>query len=297
MTHMTTKNKYPIRVTAPLDDKTLHDYVNQVGTLERLSAEEEYDLILLKEAGDADAARKIILHNLWYVIYEAKNFTGYQLPLADLIQEGNIGLMKGVKKFSSEYKIRVSSYAKHWIRSAMTEYVIKNSRLLKVATTKDQRKMFFKLRSEKSSTGAFTRIEINNIAEKYDVKPETVIEMEQRLSKTSVPFESQFMLPNPTDDELHISPSEYLSSKVPEPDKQFDLDIPSNKMQIIHSAARVVLDDRERDIVQQRWMCEDGPTLEVLSDKYGVSPERIRQIEEDSLAKIRKYASLYQHIH
>ena len=293
---MTTKTKYPIRVNAPLDDKNLHDYVNQVGALEQLSAEEERELVVSKELGDEDAARQIILSNLWYVIYEAKNFTGYQVPLADLIQEGNIGLMKAVKKFSAKYEIRVASYAKHWVRAAMNEYVIKNSRLLKLATTKAQRKMFFKLRSEKQHSGQFTKVEINNVAKKYDVKPSVVVEMEQRLGNTSVPFEPQFMLTDQSHNEkMHVSPSDWLSSNIPEPDKQFDIDIPNTQMQVIQSAMRTVLTKREKDIIQQRWMSEDIPILEVLAQKYGISQERIRQIEEAALGKIRKYASLYQH--
>ena len=295
LTYMTTKPRYPIRINAPLDDKNLHDYVHQVGALEQLSAEEEHQLVLSKEIGDEDAARQIVLSNLWYVIYEAKQFTGYQVPLADLIQEGNIGLMKAVKKFSPKYEIRVASYAKHWIRSAMNEYVIKNSRLLKVATTKAQRKMFFKLRSEKQHDGQFTGTEINNVAKKYDVKPSVVVEMEQRLGNTSVPFEPQFMLTNQTHDELHVSPSDWLSSSTPEPDKQFDIDIPNTKMQVIQSAMKSVLTDREKDIIQQRWMSEEIPILEVLAEKYSISQERIRQIEAAALDKIRRYASLYQH--
>jgi len=291
---MTTKNKYPISIPSHLDDKNLHSYVKEVGELPGLDAEEEYALILLKDEGDTAAAQKIILANLWYVIYEAKSFAGYKLPLADLIQEGNVGLMKAVKRFSPEYKIRVSSYAKHWIRAEITNYVIKNTKMLNVATSKPYRKLFFKINSNKKHLGSFTQAELNSVAKKYDVKPVQVAEMEKRLSAPYLPFD----LPQKdiSDDGLYLTPGEWLASEIPTPPRQLELEMTTSQMQIIDRAIDTLLSPRAKDIVTSRWMFDEyKPTLGELGEKYGISDERIRQIEEESLDKIRKYASLYRH--
>ncbi len=290
---MTIEHKKRIGVPAALDDKNLHRYVAEVGVLESLTAEEERELVLLKNDADTDirreAAQKLILSNLWYVIYEAKKYGGYGVPLTDLIQEGNIGLMKAVKKFSPEYKVRVSTYARYAIKSEMNEFVIKNSKILKLATTYPQRKLFFKLQSNKKHLGLFTEQEAAEVAKKLNVKTSVVKEMEHRLGSTDLPYNSPLLTGGAGEDVT--TPADYLESISLQPYDQLVED--DTNARVNDAIYRVMgsLSRRDRDIVRSRWMDDNDvkPTLHDLSAKYGVSAERIRQLEQNAIKKIGGY--------
>ena len=265
---------------------SINAYVSAVNAIPVLSAEDEQVLARQwHDQEDRDAAQQLVLGNLRFVVHVARGYMGYGLPLADLVQEGNVGLMKAVKRFDPNVGVRLISFAVHWIRSEMHEFILKNWRIVKVATTKAQRKLFFNLRSSKKRLGWLNTEEVNVVAEKLGVKPETVVEMESRMSGQDV----SFVADNSDDDEPNHSPSSWLASDPAANDPAMLLesfDETSNDNNTL-STALTDLDDRSRDIVQQRWLGESKATLHQLADKYGVSAERIRQIESPAMKKMK----------
>jgi RNA polymerase sigma-32 factor len=267
-------------------------YISAVNRLPMLSHEEEMSLARkLRDKNDLAAAQKLVLSHLRLVVSIARGYLGYGLPHADLIQEGNIGLMKAVKRFDPDQGVRLVSYAMHWIKAEMHEYILKNWRLVKVATTKAQRKLFFNLRSHKESLDTMTPTQVDDLARALNVKREEVIEMETRMSGHDVALEA------PTDDEDDkFAPIAYLSSDANEPTKtleakQFDR-LQSEGLE--HALDK--LDPRSRRIVEARWLANDdgsGATLHELADEFGVSAERIRQIESAALKKMKTALAAY----
>lgn len=261
-------------------------YISAVNRLPMLTQAEEVSLARnLRDKNDLAAAQKLVLSHLRLVVSIARGYLGYGLPHADLIQEGNIGLMKAVKRFDPEQNVRLVSYAMHWIKAEMHEYILKNWRLVKVATTKAQRKLFFNLRSHKESLDAMTPAQVDALAETLDVKREEVIEMETRLSGRDIALEA------PTDDEDdRFAPIAYLSSESSEPTRMMETRQYDRLQSEGLESALNKLDDRSRRIVEARWLASDdgsGATLHELADEFGVSAERIRQIEAAALKKMK----------
>jgi RNA polymerase sigma-32 factor len=252
-----------------------------------LSAEEEQDLATrLYNENDLQAAQKLIMSHLRFVIHVAKGYSGYGLAQADLVQEGNVGLMKAVKRFNPEVGVRLVSFAVHWIKAEIHEYVLKNWRIVKVATTKAQRKLFFNLRKNKKRLGWFSNDEVNTVAETLGVSTKDVLEMENRMSSHDQAFE----LSSDDDDNAsagNFSPALYLE------DKQSDLAVEvenanwENHANNRLSTALVALDERSQDIIKTRWLAEDKTTLQDLANKYQISAERVRQLEKNALNKLK----------
>jgi len=263
---------------------SLSAYIQAVGSVEVLSKEDEQALAhRLRDDEDLEAARELVMAHLRFVVHIAKGYTGYGLPLNDLIQEGNVGLMKAVKRFDPEYDVRLVSFAVHWIRAEIHEFVLRNWRIVKVATTKAQRKLFFNLRKNKKSLAWLSHAETLAVAEDLGVSPKEVTEMEKRLSARDALFD-----PAPAaDDERVFSPAAYLPAPNSDPativEKADWKDVATHRM----TAAIATLDDRSRDIVQSRWLTDDKKTLHKLAGEYGVSAERIRQIEVNAIKKLR----------
>ena len=261
-------------------------YISAVNRLPMLTHAEEISLATrLRDSNDLAAAQELVLSHLRLVVSIARGYLGYGLPHADLIQEGNIGLMKAVKRFDPEQGVRLVSYAMHWIKAEMHEYILKNWRLVKVATTKAQRKLFFNLRSNKQGLDAMSPTQIDALAKLLDVKREEVIEMETRLSGRDIALEA------PTDDEDDkFSPIAYLSSDLSEPTKVLEAEQVTRLQSEGLESALAKLDARSRRIVEARWLANDdgsGATLHALADEFGVSAERIRQIEAAALKKMK----------
>ncbi len=269
---------------APLTAGNLDAYIQQVNSIPVLDADEERELAeRLHYQNDLEAAQKLILANLRFVVKIARGYMGYGLQLADLIQEGNIGLMKAVKRFSPEHEVRLISYAVHWIKAEIHEFVIRNWRIVKVATTKAQRKLFFKLRSSKKRLGWFSQDEVNEVASELGVKPETVLEMESRLSSHDPAFDA----PASDDGGAVYSPAAYLTDGRADPAQVMEAeDTESLQLRTMEDSLKT-LDERSRDIIQQRWLSEDKATLHDLAAQYNVSAERIRQLEANALKKMR----------
>ena len=263
---------------------SLDAYIQAVGSVPVLEKEDEQALARrFREDEDLEAARKLVLAHLRFVVHIAKGYTGYGLPLADLIQEGNVGLMKAVKRFDPEYDVRLVSFAVHWIRAEIHEFVLKNWRIVKVATTKAQRKLFFNLRKSKKSLAWLSHDETQAVADDLGVSAKEVTEMEKRLSARDALFD-----PAPdADEDRTFSPAAYLPAPDSDPANMVEdadwQDDATTRM----AAAIETLDDRSRDIVTSRWLTDDKKTLHELADVYGVSAERIRQIEANALKKLR----------
>lgn len=275
----------PALQNAPLSAGTLEAYIRQIHGIPVLTSEEERALALrLENQNDLAAAQQLIMSNLRFVVKIARGYTGYGLPLADLIQEGNIGLMKAVKRFSTTHEVRLISYAVHWIKSEIHEYVLRNWRIVKIATTKPQRKLFFKLRSSKKRLGWFSNEEVNDVAKTLGVKPETVLEMESRLSGSDVTFDPPT---NDNDDEQHFTPAAYLTDGSMDPSHLLEHDDTRSQELSLMTDSLKMLDDRSQDIIRRRWLSEDKTTLHELAAEYQVSAERIRQIEKNALGKMR----------
>lgn len=281
---MTTALMPAIQSTS-LSAGNLDAYINQINTIPVLTSEEERELALrLEQQNDLAAAQQLIMSNLRFVVKIARGYTGYGLPLSDLIQEGNIGLMKAVRRFSASHEVRLISYAVHWIKSEIHEFVLRNWRIVKVATTKPQRKLFFKLRSSKKRLGWFTNDEVNDVARTLGVKPETVLEMESRLSGSDVTFDPPT---NDSDDEHQFTPAAYLTDEGTDPARLLEHDDSrSQQMSLMHDSLKT-LDERSQAIIKRRWLDEEKATLHELADEYQVSAERIRQIEKNALNKMR----------
>jgi RNA polymerase sigma-32 factor len=270
---------------------SLENYISAVNRIPMLTPEREHSLgVALKERGDLTAASEMVLSHLRLVVSIARNYAGYGLQQADLIQEGNIGLMKAVKRFDPDRGVRLVSFAMHWIKAEMHEYILKNWRIVKVATTKAQRKLFFNLRSMKPNFGALSPTEVKSIARQLNVKETDVSEMEQRLSGQEISLE-----PLNDDDENWVSPIAYLQDAAVDPSERL------SGMQKNAAAtdglrdALNSLDDRSRRIVESRWLREgEELTLHELADEYGVSAERIRQIEVKAMQKMKSSLAAYQ---
>ena len=261
-------------------------YISAVNRLPMLTHAEEISLATrLQESNDLSAAQELVLSHLRLVVSIGRGYLGYGLPHADLIQEGNIGLMKAVKRFDPDQGVRLVSYAMHWIKAEMHEYILKNWRLVKVATTKAQRKLFFNLRSNKQGLDAMSPTQIDALAKLLDVKREEVIEMETRLSGRDIALEA------PTDDEDDkFSPIAYLSSDLSEPTRVLEAEQVTRLQSEGIETALGKLDPRSRRIVEARWLANDdgsGATLHTLAEEFGVSAERIRQIEAAALKKMK----------
>lgn len=269
----------------PISSGSLDQYIQNAQAFPMLTAEEEREYgYRLSEHGDLEAAQKLIMSHLRFVIRIARGYQGYGLPMADLVQEGNVGLMKAVKRFSPDHNVRLVSFAVHWIRAEIHEYVLKNWRIVKVATTKAQRKLFFNLRSSKKRLGWFTQEEVEGVAKDLGVKPETVLEMESRLSNYDMAFDAT----SDDDDDAMIAPSTYLANPGHDPAQQLETTDWQQQRSDALSESLKVLDDRSRDILMSRWMNEESKaTLHELAAKYGVSAERIRQLEKNAMKKIR----------
>jgi RNA polymerase sigma-32 factor len=256
-----------------------------------LTAEQETELgRRWREREDVDAARQLVLSHLRLVVAVSRNYLGYGLPQADLIQEGNIGLMKAVHRFDPERGVRLVSFALHWIRAEIHEHVLRNWRLVKIATTKAQRKLFFNLRSMKRSSAALTHDEAGAIAAKLGVKPEEVLEMETRISGGDVSLD-----PAPGDEES-VTPIAYLADSDDEPAQILErVETAANRSEGLRGAM-AQLDDRSRRIIEARWLRDDDDTatLQQLADEYGVSAERIRQIESKALKTMRSQMATLQ---
>ena len=269
----------------PLSAGNLDAYIRQINAIPVLTSEAEHELALrLEHQNDLAAAQQLIMSNLRFVVKIARGYSGYGLPLSDLIQEGNIGLMKAVKRFSASHDVRLISYAVHWIKSEIHEFVLRNWRIVKVATTKPQRKLFFKLRSSKKRLGWFSHDEVNEVAKTLGVKPETVLEMESRLSGSDVTFDPPT---NDNDDEHHFTPAAYLTDGSADPAQLLEKDDSNSQKLGLMADSLQTLDDRSKDIIQRRWLNEDKATLHELADEYQISAERIRQIEKNALGKMR----------
>jgi RNA polymerase sigma-32 factor len=263
---------------------SLDHYVQAVNRFPLLTAEQEIDCARrLQRDDDIDAARQLVLSHLRLVVAVSRKYMGYGLPQADLIQEGNVGLMKAVRRFDPERGVRLVSFALHWIRAEIHEYILRNWRLVKIATTKAQRKLFFNLRSMKTTAHALTPTEVKSIARELGVKPEEVVEMETRLSSPDVALE-----PLPGDDGDTVTPIAYLSDADDDPAKIYEVAETDRSRSAGLRGALAGLDARSRRIIEARWLREQDPaTLQDLADEYGVSAERIRQIESKALKSMR----------
>jgi RNA polymerase sigma-32 factor len=263
---------------------SLESYIQAVNRIPLLTAEEELEYgRRLKYHNDLEAARALVMSHLRLVVSIARQYMGYGLPQADLIQEGNIGLMKAVRRFDPERGVRLVSFAVHWIRAEIHEFVLRNWRLVKIATTKAQRKLFFNLRSLKQSLRSMSKRETAQVAERLGVKPDEVTEMETRLSGQDVSLE-----PVHENDEDWVSPIAYLSDPENEPSRQ--LERAQNEQLNAEGLEKALngLDQRSRRIIEARWLREkDTATLHDLADEFGVSAERIRQIEQKAMRKLK----------
>jgi len=282
MTTAVTTLAHDVALAGPVG--SLNSYIHAVGAIPVLSKENEQALSRrFNETEDLDAARELVMAHLRFVVHIAKGYTGYGLPLSDLIQEGNVGLMKAVKRFDPDYDVRLVSFAVHWIRAEIHEYVLKNWRIVKVATTKAQRKLFFNLRRKKKSLSWLSHAETLAVAEDLGVSPKEVTEMERRLSARDAIFDP----PTAADDEHSFTPAAYLPSPNANPatlvEKADWTDDATKRM----TAAMKDLDERSRDILQSRWLTDKKMTLHELADRYGVSAERIRQVEANAIKKLR----------
>jgi len=269
---------------------SLDHYIQAVNRFPLLTAEQETALgRAWREQEDIDAARQLVMSHLRLVVAVSRNYLGYGLPQADLIQEGNVGLMKAVRRFDPERGVRLVSFALHWIKAEIHEYILRNWRLVKVATTKAQRKLFFNLRSMKTRSAALTQGEAKDIARELGVKPEEVLEMEMRLSGSDVALD-----PTPGDEET-ITPIAYLADSDDEPVEVLEKAETARNRSTGLRNAMAKLDDRSRRIIEARWLKEEDPaTLQELADEYGVSAERIRQIESKALKTMRSEMATLQ---
>jgi RNA polymerase sigma-32 factor len=252
------------------------------GAVPVLSAAEEFELATrFRQTNDLDAARRLVLSHLRFVVHIARGYAGYGLQIGDLIQEGNVGLMKAVKRFDPNVGVRLVSFAVHWIRAEIHEYVLRNWRLVRVATTKAQRKLFFNLRKSKKRLGWLNRAETEAVAADLGVTPREVSEMEQRLAGQDVSFD-----PDPEDDES-FAPAAYLPSPNSDPALSVERADSADDTHDRLNDALGQLDERSRTILARRWLTDDKATLHELAAEYDVSAERIRQIEANAIAKLR----------
>jgi RNA polymerase sigma-32 factor len=264
---------------------SLDAYIDRVSRIPVLSREDEHDLALrYRSEDDLDAARKLVLSHLRFVVHIARGYTGYGLPMGDLIQEGNVGLMKAVKRFDPAVNVRLVSFAVHWVRAEIHEYVLRNWRLVKVATTKAQRKLFFNLRRMKKNLSWLTHEETVAVAKDLGVTAAEVTEMEQRLSARDMSFDPT---PDGEDEDMSYSPASYLPAPAADPAEAVEAEEWESVTNANLQSALGKLDARSRDILVSRWTGEGKSTLHELADRYQVSAERIRQIETQAMGKLK----------
>ncbi len=265
---------------------SLEAYIARINQFPVLSAQEERTLAQrLREEGDILAAQKLVLSNLRFVVHIARGYRGYGLPQADLIQEGNIGLMKAVRRYNPDLGVRLVSFAVHWIRAEIHEFILRNWRIVKVATTKAQRKLFFNLRSAKKRLGWMNQEEVDSVAQDLGVPAATVMEMESRLSGQDIAFDAE-----PAEDggDENFAPAQYLADHGADPATALEeLDWEDHGQRALQQAL-ASLDQRSRDIILRRWAQEQKCTLQDLAAEYGVSAERIRQLENNALRKLKQ---------
>lgn len=272
-------------VALALNTGSLDAYRQAVHSIPMLTAEEEYNLaVRYREQNDLDAAWRLVMSHLRFVTRVARGYDGYGLPQADLIQEGSIGLMKAVKRFDPSLGVRLVSFAVHWVRAEMHEFILRNWRIVKVATTKSQRKLFFNLRGAKKRLGWMNSEEVNQVAADLGVDASTVLEMEQRLSAHDATFDPQS---DADSDNERLAPAAYLEDTRFEPSAQAEHDELEARNEARLNRAVEALDERTRDIIRSRWLSEEKSTLQTLADRYGVSAERIRQLEKNALGKLK----------
>ena len=263
---------------------SIEGYIQAVSSIDMLSAEEERELaVRLREDEDLQAARKLVMSHLRFVVHIAKSYSGYGLPQADLIQEGNIGLMKAVKRFDPTVGVRLVSFAVHWIKAEIHEFVLKNWRIVKVATTKAQRKLFFNLRKAKKRLGWFTHEEVQTVANELGVSTKEVLQMEARMSSQDQAFD----LSADEDETGNFAPVQFLEDKSSDVETDvINSDWDANASKRLDSAIKT-LDERSQDIIETRWLADSKITLQDLADKYEVSAERVRQIEKNAMKKLQ----------
>jgi RNA polymerase sigma-32 factor len=270
---------------ATLPTGNMDSYISAAFQLPMLSAEEEHSLaVRLRDQKDLQAAQALITSHIRFVVRIARNYSGYGLALPDLIQEGTVGLMKAVKRFDPDMGVRLVSFAVHWIKAEIHEFILKNWRIVKVATTKAQRKLFFNLRSSKKRLGWFSKEEVDSVAQDLGVKPETVLEMESRLSGQDIAFDGPTQ---ENDDQVTATPAGYLSDMRMEPASMLEAVDSESQMKQKLMGAIQGLDERSRQILEARWLSEKKSTLHELADRFQVSAERIRQIEQGAMKKLK----------
>lgn len=266
---------------------SLDSYIHRVNQIPMLTLEEEISCAERFHAeGDIEAARRLVLAHLRYVVRVARGYLGYGLPLNDLIQEGNVGLMKAVKRFDPKMGVRLVSFAVHWIKAEIHEFVLRNWRIVKIATTKAQRKLFFNLRQMKNRLGWFSNEEVDAVAKDLGVTREDVLVMEQRLNVMDSPYDA----PDADDsDDAYKAPERYLFNVNDDPALMLEKEDTGDQGREQLMFAMEQLDERSQDILQQRWLADEKLTLHDLAEKYGVSAERVRQLEKNAMKKIRQY--------
>lgn len=264
---------------------SIESYVQSISSIPMLSAEQEKSLAdRLYHEGDVEAARELVMSHLRFVVHIAKSYSGYGLPQADLIQEGNIGLMKAVKRFNPDVGVRLVSFAVHWIKAEIHEFVLKNWRIVKVATTKAQRKLFFNLRKSKKRLGWFTHDEVQKVAEELGVSEKEVLQMEARMGSQDAAFD---LSADDNDDNPNYAPAQYLEDKSENVEAAvINKDFDDNAAKRLYAAIKT-LDERSQHIIETRWLNDNKMTLQDLAAKYEVSAERVRQIEKNAMKKIQ----------
>jgi len=264
---------------------SIDSYVHSVNQIPILSFDEEQRLArLLRENDDVEAARQLVMSHLRFVVKIARGYSGYGLQQADLIQEGNIGLMKAVRRFNPDVGVRLVSYAVHWVRAEIHEFILKNWRVVKIATTKAQRKLFFNLRSSKKRLGWLNQQEVNEVAKDLGVKPSDVIEMEKRISNYDATFDTHL----DDNEESYNAPASYLKNNEAGPEELLESEQSINHEQETLRNAIALLDDRSKDIISSRWLVEKKATLHELAAIHNISAERVRQIENSAIKKLKE---------
>ncbi|WP_031433062.1 RNA polymerase sigma factor RpoH [Methylomarinum vadi] len=264
---------------------TFDAYLNAISQIPQLTSEQERELALrYRDMGDLEAARQLVLSNLRFVAHVARGYSGYGLPMADIMQEGNVGLMKAVKRFDPDMGVRLVSFAVHWIKAEIHEYVIKNWRIVKVATTKAQRKLFFNLRKSKPNLDWLSKNDAEAIAENLDVDISTVYEMEKRLDGRDMAFD---LTNDDSAEDNNSAPVNYLEQQGADPALVLEnADWKDHKEELLISAM-AELDERSQDILTSRWLADEKATLHELAERYNVSAERIRQLEKNAMKKLK----------
>jgi RNA polymerase sigma-32 factor len=287
-THVSTTNVLVTRpdslLAGPLG--SFEAYADRISRIPVLSREQEQELATrFRDSNDLESARQLVMSHLRFVLHIARGYVGYGLPMGDLVQEGNVGLMKAVKRYDPTQGVRLVSFAVHWIRAEIHDYVLRNWRLVKIATTKAQRKLFFNLRRMKKNLGWLNQAETLAVAKDLGVSAREVTEMEQRLAARDMSFDP--MPEGGEDEERHFGPAQYLPAADSDPAEQTESAEWDGDVRERLAAAVAGLDARSQDILRRRWLAEEKPTLHELADEYGVSAERIRQIESAAVKKLR----------